>query len=251
MPSPLLAAGPALLRRVDHLQRTANPHGRYRPLACVRPAAAPAPKLQADPAAGCIWHGETCLLSGIPEAAWRYRLGNRSALDWVLDQYRDRRPKDPTIRAHFDTYRVADHLAELSLLLARVATVSVKTMDAVDALAARSPLNPASSAAPLVYQRPAPVTKAEARQLLLDFGRSAESAPLPATVTLALSRGQSDFYLEWLGTEREGNALECLLDAHGLAWDPRVACYDTTQYWQGPKGRPGSWVASLVLVPAS
>ena len=100
--------------------------------------------LRADPAAGIIWHGDEQLLSGIPADAWRYRLGNRPALVHVLDQYRDRRPKDPTIRAQFDTYRVADHLPELSQLLARVATVSVETMRVVDELAAASPLNPAN-----------------------------------------------------------------------------------------------------------
>ena len=30
-------------------------------------------------------------LSGIPAAAFEYRLGNRSALDWVIDQYRVKR----------------------------------------------------------------------------------------------------------------------------------------------------------------
>ena len=80
------------------------------------------------------------LLSGIPAEAWRYRLGNRSALEWVLDQYKERTPKDPTIRAQFDTYRFADHAAAVADLLARVCTVSVETMKIVDALAAQSPL---------------------------------------------------------------------------------------------------------------
>ncbi len=60
----------------------------------------------------------------------------------MLDQYKERTLKDPTIRAHFDTYRLADHAARVSELLARVATVSVETMRIVDALAARSPLRP-------------------------------------------------------------------------------------------------------------
>ncbi len=59
----------------------------------------------------------------------------------MLDQYKERTPKDPTIRAQFDTYRLADHVAAVSELLARVATV-VETMRIVDALAAQSPLRP-------------------------------------------------------------------------------------------------------------
>ncbi|WP_440137018.1 type ISP restriction/modification enzyme [Hymenobacter mellowenesis] len=87
---------------------------------------------------------EDDVITGIPEAAWRYRLGNRSALEWVLDQYKERTPKDPTIRAHFDTYRFADHVEQVADLLARVCTVSVQTMEIVDALAAQSPLKPSA-----------------------------------------------------------------------------------------------------------
>jgi hypothetical protein len=29
-------------------------------------------------------------------------LGNRSALEWVLDQYKEKTPKDPTIREKFN-----------------------------------------------------------------------------------------------------------------------------------------------------
>jgi predicted helicase len=47
-------------------------------------------------------------LAGIPAEAWNYRLGNRSGLEWILDQYKESKPKDPTIREKFDTYRFAD-----------------------------------------------------------------------------------------------------------------------------------------------
>ena len=33
-------------------------------------------------------------LRGIPAAAWSYKLGNRSALEWVLDQYKEKKPKE-------------------------------------------------------------------------------------------------------------------------------------------------------------
>jgi len=70
-------------------------------------------------------------LTGIPREAWDYRLGNRSALDWVLDQHKERKPKDATIRAKFDTYRLADHKEAVIALLARVVTVSVETLRVV------------------------------------------------------------------------------------------------------------------------
>ena len=74
-------------------------------------------------------------LTGIPEDAWRYRLGSRSALEWVLDQYKERKPRDPTIRERFSAYRFADYKEQVIDLLRRVCTVSVKTMDVVDDMA--------------------------------------------------------------------------------------------------------------------
>ena len=63
----------------------------------------------------------------IPPEAWDYRLGNRSALEWILDQYKESKPKDPTIREKFDTYRFADYKEKVIDLLMRVTTVSVET----------------------------------------------------------------------------------------------------------------------------
>lgn len=97
-------------------------------------------RLKANPDEGTILLTDAEVLTDIPAAAWRYRLGNRSALEWVLDQYKERTPKDPTIAEHFDTYRFADHAEQVAVLLARVCTVSVETMAIVDTLAAQSPL---------------------------------------------------------------------------------------------------------------
>ncbi|MCF3608451.1 hypothetical protein L2E81_18410 [Planktothrix agardhii 1033] len=45
----------------------------------------------------------------IPKTAWEYRLGNRSALEWILDQYKEKKPKDETIAKQFNNYRFADY----------------------------------------------------------------------------------------------------------------------------------------------
>ncbi|MDL2345609.1 N-6 DNA methylase [Deinococcus sp. MIMF12] len=66
-------------------------------------------------------------LRGVPPEAWSYRLGNRSALEWVLERHKETVPKDPTIRERFHTYRFADHKERVVDLLARVTTVSVET----------------------------------------------------------------------------------------------------------------------------
>lgn len=53
----------------------------------------------------------------------------------VLDQHKEKKPKDLTIRAKFDTYRFADQKERVVDLLARVTRVSVETMRIVGALA--------------------------------------------------------------------------------------------------------------------
>jgi predicted helicase len=90
--------------------------------------------LRADPAAGSITLDSETTLRGIPPEAWTYRLGNRCALDWVLDQYKEKKPKDPTIRAKFDTYRFCDHKEKVIDLLLRVTTVSMETAQIVAAM---------------------------------------------------------------------------------------------------------------------
>jgi predicted helicase len=87
----------------------------------------PKPKLKADKEGGIIELDEQTHLSGIPAAAWDYKLGNRSALEWVLDQYKEKKPSDPTIAERFNTYRFADYKEQVIDLLMRVCTVSVET----------------------------------------------------------------------------------------------------------------------------
>ena len=88
-----------------------------------------------DKERGVIRIDDRTTLSGAPESAWRYMLGNRSALEWVLDQYKEKKPRDPTIRERFNTYRFADHKERVIDLLMRVCAVSVKTMGIVDRMA--------------------------------------------------------------------------------------------------------------------
>ena len=90
--------------------------------------------LRADKSKGTITLDERTTLTGIPVEAWEYRLGSRSALEWVLDQYKERKPRDPTIAAKFNTYRFADHKERVIDLLRRVCTVSVATMELVDGM---------------------------------------------------------------------------------------------------------------------
>jgi predicted helicase len=97
-------------------------------------AEAPKPTLRADREAGRIVLDTQTTLSGVPPEAWDYKLGNRSALEWILDQYKEKKPKDPTIREKFDTYRFADYKEKVIDLLMRVTTVSARTQEIVFAM---------------------------------------------------------------------------------------------------------------------
>jgi predicted helicase len=101
-------------------------------------AAGVAPKviLKSHPEDGSITLDSETTLTGIPKQAWDYRLGNRAGLEWVLDQHKEKTPKDPTIREKFNTYRFADHKEKVVDLIARVTRVSVDTMEIVAAMTA-------------------------------------------------------------------------------------------------------------------
>lgn len=89
-------------------------------------------RLRADKVRGVIEIDELTTLTGIPQEAWEYKLGNRSGLEWVLDQYREKKPKDPTIAEKFNTYRFADYKDKVIDLLKKVCTVSVETVKIVN-----------------------------------------------------------------------------------------------------------------------
>jgi predicted helicase len=81
-------------------------------------------KMRLTPDRSAIVYNDTLMLEGIPATCHDYRLGNRSALEWVIDQYRvdhdkrsnittdPNRPDDPQYIAH---------------LLGKVITVSMET----------------------------------------------------------------------------------------------------------------------------
>jgi len=87
-------------------------------------------KLTPDHTAIIVNKGLT--LTGIPEACSRYRLGNRSALEWVIDQYQ--MSKDARSGITSDPNRLDDP-EYIVRLVKQVVAVSVKTVELVDELA--------------------------------------------------------------------------------------------------------------------
>jgi len=78
-----------------------------------------------------IIYNDFLTLGGIPPEAFEYRLGNRSALDWVIDQYRVKTDKRSGIKN--DPNR-ADDPEYIVRLIKQVVTVSVETVKIVKGL---------------------------------------------------------------------------------------------------------------------
>lgn len=108
---------------------TIEPHTLKRTETATKPN--PKAKLKADKNTGQIILDDNTELTGIPTIAWDYKLGNRSALEWILDQYKEKKTKDPTIREKFNTYKFADYKEHVIDLLQRVCTVSIQTMEII------------------------------------------------------------------------------------------------------------------------
>ncbi len=77
-------------------------------------------------------------LSGIPEGAYRYMLGSRSAIEWILDRYQVSTHKDSGIRN--DPNDWSEDPRYIVDLLKRIVTVSLDTMKIVDALPDLTPV---------------------------------------------------------------------------------------------------------------
>lgn len=92
----------------------------------------PKPILKADKQNNRIIIDEITVLEGIPPIAWKYKLGNRSALEWVLESYKEDVPKDLTIRDKFNNYRFSVYKENIIELIAKICTVSVETQKIIE-----------------------------------------------------------------------------------------------------------------------
>ena len=76
-------------------------------------------------------------LGGIPEAAYRYMLGSRSAIEWIIDRYQVKTDKaSGIVNDPNDWSREVEDPRYIIDLLARIVTVSLETMKIVDNLPA-------------------------------------------------------------------------------------------------------------------
>ena len=84
-----------------------------------------------------IIYNDGITLTGIPDKAHEYRLGSRSALDWLIDRYQVKTDKDSGIvndpNDWADEHDASRYILDL---VKRITTVSVRTVDIVSTLPA-------------------------------------------------------------------------------------------------------------------
>ena len=84
-----------------------------------------------------ITYNSLLTLTGITEDAYRYQLGSRSAIEWIIDRYQIRTDKASGIVNDPNTY--SDNPCYIIDLLKRIVTVSMETMRIVDELPGLAP----------------------------------------------------------------------------------------------------------------
>jgi len=88
---------------------------------------------------GTIVFNEHLTLSEIPERAYAYTVNGRTAIEWIIDRYQVRTDSDSGILNDPNAY--SEDPRHIVDLLRRVITVSLRTLDVIDDLAARETPN--------------------------------------------------------------------------------------------------------------
>jgi predicted helicase len=92
------------------------------------------PKVKGQPDRSTIIYNTRVTLSNIPEEAYRYQLGARSAIEWIIDRYQVK--TDAASGIVNDPNDWSEDPRYIIDLLKRIVTVSLETMKIVDALPA-------------------------------------------------------------------------------------------------------------------
>jgi predicted helicase len=88
-------------------------------------------KMRLDKDLGTVVVNDSLTLEGIPSQAFEYRLGTRSALEWVVDQYRLEQDEDGAVTSDPNDKDNEKYIVDL---IGRVTTVSIKTLELVSEL---------------------------------------------------------------------------------------------------------------------
>jgi predicted helicase len=90
--------------------------------------------MRLDTGLGIVTVNDSLALEGIPHDAFLYRLGNRSALEWVVDQYELEQDEDGNVKSDPNDPENDRYIVDL---IGRVTTVSINTLSLIKGLPAK------------------------------------------------------------------------------------------------------------------
>lgn len=121
-------------RAVDSNDEAAYQHFRVEKMRFGKPAAEQKQAGLRDDRSTVVYN-DRITLRGVPEEAYRYMLGSRSAIEWIMERYQVKVDKASGIRNDpNDWSREVGNPRYILDLLARIVTVSLETVTIVDAL---------------------------------------------------------------------------------------------------------------------
>jgi len=95
-------------------------------------------QMRLDMALGKVTVNDSLTLGGIPQDAFLYRLGTRSALEWVVDQYKLVQDEDGNVTSDPNDPENDKYIVDL---IGRVTTVSISTLNLIKELPAKMSLS--------------------------------------------------------------------------------------------------------------
>jgi len=101
-----------------------------------KPVIKPKAKLKADFKNGSITLDENTTLIGMPQQVWDYKIGTRSAVEWILDQYKEKNIQDKNVAKLFNNYKFAEYKTQVIDLIQKVVTVSINTIEILNKMKA-------------------------------------------------------------------------------------------------------------------
>jgi predicted helicase len=102
-------------------------------------------QMRLDTGLGTVTVNDSLTLEGIPQDAFLYRLGTRSAIEWVVDQYKFEQDEDGNVSSDPNDPGNDRYIVDL---IGRVTTVSINTVNLIKHLPAKM-----SSNTPTIEQR--------------------------------------------------------------------------------------------------
>ena len=95
----------------------------------------PSPLFKINKSNGEIYIHEGLTIKGVPEAAWKFKIANKSALEWALDGYKPKKYADEILESQFSKYEVLEHESTVLHNIQKLCYVSIESVEIISQIA--------------------------------------------------------------------------------------------------------------------